>query len=390
MSEPNYALRRTVVALAGVGILTLGAGTVAGLTSNNESTAVAASESAPAPEAVVESAQPAAEERQPSAPVSMSATGDIILGDARGRLPINDGDGFFAGVADGLSADLVMGNMDAALTDDTGWDKCGGDTSSCYAFRSPPAYVRHLTAGGFDLINGANNHGYDYGPQGVANTEATLASAGIEYTGRIDEIDTFDINGTTVAVVGFSPYFVLHNSVADIPKGVELVSRAAEQADIVVVQAHMGAEGTDKVRVAPGTEIYFGENRGDVVAFSQAMIDAGADLIVGHGPHVLRGMEFYNGRLIAYSLGNFAGGGRTLQSTGPLGLGGILKVTLNPDGTWVSGQFIGTYMDGDGWPQIDYQGQALEQVRWLSQADFGPAAPSFAPDGAMSPPASTG
>ena len=325
----------------------------------------------------------------PTTPVSMSATGDIILGDARGRLPRNDGEGFFAAVAPALSADIVMGNMDAALTEDTGWDKCGGDTTSCYAFRSPPAYTRHLVAGGFDLINGANNHSWDYGPQGYANTTAALNTAGIQYTGRPGEIARFEVGDTSVAVVGYSPYR-LHNRVTAIPQAAGLVRQAATTADIVVVQAHMGAEGSDRTRVVPGIEWYYGENRGDVVKFSRAMVDAGADLVVGHGPHVLRGMEFYNGRLIAYSLGNFAGGGRTLQSTGPLGLGGVLRVDLNPDGSWLNGQFVGTYMDGDGWPQIDYQGSSLAQVSYLSSADFGVSAPYFAPDGTIVPPAPAG
>lgn len=325
----------------------------------------------------------------PTTPVSMSATGDIILGDARGRLPRNDGEGFFAAVAPALSADIVMGNMDAALTEDTGWNKCGGDTTSCYAFRSPPAYSRHLVAGGFDLINGANNHSWDYGPQGYANTTAVLKAAGIQYTGRPGEIARFEVGDTSVAVVGYSPY-KLHNRVTAIPQAAGLVRKAAQTADIVVVQAHMGAEGSDKTQVVPGIEWYYGENRGDVVKFSRAMVDAGADLVVGHGPHVLRGMEFYNGKLIAYSLGNFAGGGRTLQSTGPLGLGGILRVDLNADGSWINGQFVGTYMDGDGWPQIDYQGSALAQVSYLSATDFGASAPYFAPDGTIIPPSPAG
>ena len=76
----------------------------------------------------------------------------------------------------------------------------------------------------------------------------------------------------------------------------------------MVVQVHMGAEGSAGHAVRPGNEIFFGENRGDPIEFAHAVIDAGADLVVGHGPHVMRAMEFYKGRLIAYSLGNFAGG----------------------------------------------------------------------------------
>ena len=69
---------------------------------------------------------------------------------------------------------------------------------------------------------------------------------------------------------------------------------------------HAGAEGADRQHVSPGMERYLGENRGDVVRFARGAVDAGADLVVGHGPHVLRGMEWYRGRLIAYSLGSLA------------------------------------------------------------------------------------
>lgn len=386
-STPNYRRRRIVAALGATGLVALAVGGVVGF-ANSLDSPTSVEVAAVAQPAASESPAPAASPTPtptPTTPVSMSATGDIILGDARGRLPRNDGEGFFAAVTPALSADIVMGNMDAALTEDTGWDKCGGDTTSCYAFRSPPAYTRHLVAGGFDLINGANNHSWDYGPQGYANTTAALTAAGIQYTGRPGEIARFEVGDTSVAVVGYSPY-KLHNRVTAIPQAASLVREADKTADIVVVQAHMGAEGSDKTNVVPGIEWYYGENRGDVVKFSRAMVDAGADLVVGHGPHVLRGMEFYNGKLIAYSLGNFAGGGRTLQSTGPLGLGGVLKVDLNPDGSWINGQFVGTYMDGDGWPQIDYQGSALAQVSYLSSADFGASAPYFAPDGTIVPP----
>lgn len=108
-----------------------------------------------------------------------------------------------------------------------------------------------------------------------------------------------------VAVVGFAPHPGAQD-VRDIPAAQELVRRAARLAELVVVTMHAGAEGTAAAHVRRGAEIYEGENRGDVVAFSHAVVDAGADLVIGHGPHVLRGMEWYRGRLIAYSLGNFA------------------------------------------------------------------------------------
>jgi hypothetical protein len=99
-------------------------------------------------------------------------------------------------------------------------------------------------------------------------------------------------------------------------------------------------------------------------------------------------MEFYRGRLIAYSLGNFAGGGRTLSSKGVLKYAGVLKVTLTADGTWASGRFLSTRLDSTGRPVRDTaeeRGRAL--VAELSTADFAADAARLGPDGAISPPA---
>src|SRR5690606_38370955 len=202
---------------------------------------------------------------------------------------------------------------------------------ACHAFRAPPHYAAHLRDAGFELMNLANNHGNDYGPDGRANTRAALEEHGIAHTGARDQITVTEVEGVTVAVLGFSPY-EWTNSVVDLAQAASVVAQAAEQADLVIVQAHMGAKDSDQTQVSPGTEIYFGAARGDPMACSRAVIDAGADLVIGHGPPVLRGLEFYRGRLIAYSLGNFAGGGGTLNSSGPLGLGAVHKVSPTPQG----------------------------------------------------------
>jgi hypothetical protein len=164
-----------------------------------------------------------------------------------------------------------------------------------------------------------------------------------------------------------------------------VVLEATSRADLVVVQVHMGAEGSDRTHVDPGTEMFLGENRGDPIRFAHAVIDAGADLVVGHGPHVLRGMEFYKGRLIAYSLGNFAGGGGTLSNSGRLGISGVLKVSLKPDGSWVGGQFISTYLNSAGKPTMDGDRRGAALVRGLSRADFPSSGARLAADGRITP-----
>ncbi|MGB2569325.1 CapA family protein [Micromonospora citrea] len=317
--------------------------------------------------------------------ISLSATGDIIMGNAPSRLPANGGKGFFDEISDALDADLVMGNLEEPLTEDTGSGKCGANSTACYQFRAPSSYAAHLKDAGFELLNQANNHGYDYGPQGYENTRKALEAQGLKHTGAPDQITVVEVKGVKVAVAGFSSY-PWSNSLTDIDAATAVVEKAATMADIVVVQVHMGAEGADKTRVRPGTELFYGENRGDPVKFSHAVIEAGADLVVGHGPHVLRGMEFHQGRLIAYSLGNFAGGGRSLNPSGRLGWGGVLKVSLKPDGSFAGGSFTSTRMNSVGKPTMDSADQGLGLIKQLSRSDFPRTGARFDADGKISAP----
>ncbi|MGW0213041.1 CapA family protein [Micromonospora chokoriensis] len=318
--------------------------------------------------------------------ISLSATGDIIMGNAPSRLPAGGGKGFFTSVTEALKADVVMGNLEEPLTVDTGTGKCGANSTRCFQFRAPPEYAAHLRDAGFDVLNQANNHGYDYGPKGYENTQKALEKYDLKHTGAPDQITVVDVKGVKVAIAGFSSY-VWSNSLVDIAKAKTVVAKAATMADLVVVQVHMGGEGAEKTRVKPGTEMFLGENRGDPVKFSHAMIDAGADLIVGHGPHVLRGMEFYQGRLIAYSLGNFAGGGNSLNNDGRLGWGGVLKVSLKPDGSWAGGSFTSTYMNDAGKPTMDPNKRGLGLVTELSSTDFPKGGARLDGQGKISPPA---
>ncbi|GIE98071.1 hypothetical protein Ari01nite_55360 [Paractinoplanes rishiriensis] len=319
--------------------------------------------------------------------ITMSATGDIMMANAPGRLPPRDGDGFFDDVREDLAADLVMGNLEQPLTADTGTSKCGSPPSpNCFAFRSPTSYAKHLKDAGFQLMNLANNHTRDFGTAGARNTRAALDDAGIKYTGNAGEVTVVEIKGVKVAVIGFSSYAGANN-LTDIAASKAAVEDAKGQADLVVVQVHMGAEGSNKQHVKPGTELFFGENRGDPVKFSRAVIDAGADLVVGHGPHVLRGMEFYKGRLIAYSLGNFAGGGKTLSGAGVLKYGGVLRVTLTADGTFTGGEIRSTAMSSIGLPTRDANNRGRKLVAQLSEDDFGDSGVTIGDDGSIAPPA---
>jgi hypothetical protein len=321
--------------------------------------------------------------------ITMSGVGDVIMGTqyrgGGGKIPPNNGQGFFDPVKSALASDLVMGNLETTLTVDTGVTKCAPTETSCFQFFLPPSYANYLKDGGFQVMNLANNHTHDMGAAGLVNTRAALDAAGVGYTGAPGEIKIVNVKGMKVAVLGFSVYSWGGN-LNNIPAAVALVKNAAAQADLVVIQMQGGAEGADKSHVVPGHEIFLGEDRGDLIAFSHAVIDAGADVIFGHGPHIMRGMEFYKGRLIAYSLGNFCGYG-TLNSAGFLGVGGVLKVTLHRDGTWAGGSLVSTELVRGGMVDVDPAKRALGFVQGLSTADFGNRAARISPsDGTVSPP----
>jgi len=314
--------------------------------------------------------------------VTIAAVGDIAMG-RDGFLPPADGAALFAQVSHLLRGDVVIGNLEQALTD-SGTSKCGEREADCFAFRTPPSTADALAGAGFTVLNVANNHSYDYGQPGLDDTVAALEGAGLAHTGLVDELPRVQKRPVRVIVLGFG-FYTTAESLLDIPRAEELVEKADRWADVVVVTFHGGAEGTDATRVTRGMETYLGEERGDLRAFSHAVVDAGADLLVGHGPHVLRGMEWYKERLIAYSLGNFAGN-HTFRIDGPGGVGGVLRVKLRGDGSWVKGTLAPTALVGDGAPVPDLAEAAHGVVRELSRKDFGPRAIQVSLTGKLSPP----
>jgi hypothetical protein len=316
----------------------------------------------------------------PAGEVTIAAVGDIVMGSTP-NLPPDGGRTFFDAVQTDLAGDVVLGNLEGTLSAGGG-SKCGAGSTNCYAFQTPPSYAARLREAGFTVLNVANNHAYDFGTSGQSQTLAALRSRQLAYTGRPGQITYQRVGAITVALVGFAPY-PWAQSLTDIPAARRLVKKAAANADIVIVTMHAGAEGSDKTHVRPGTETFLGENRGNPMAFSHAVVEAGADVVIGSGPHVLRGMEWYKGRLIAYSLGNFAGY-KVFALGGPLSLSGILRVTLRGDGTFDGGTLVPTRMVGAGTPALDPTESAHGIVRTLSQEDFGARAVKISANGTLS------
>ncbi|HZA15269.1 MAG TPA: CapA family protein [Myxococcaceae bacterium] len=299
------------------------------------------------------------------------AVGDVMLGTdfPAGFLPPEDGAEVLAGVQDWLrDADVTFVNLEGPLCDDPRpSDKCrrGGN---CYAFRTPTRYVQYLVDAGVDLASTANNHSGDFGETCRRETEAALDRAGIKWSGAPGSIATLEARGFRVALVAFHTSTAT-NDVNDHPAAEALIKAAAASHDLVVVSFHGGAEGARALHVPMGEERFYGENRGDLRKFTHLAVDAGADLVIGHGPHVLRGMEIYRDRLITYSLGNFATYGR-FNLTGAMGVGAVLEAILDGEGRFVSGRILPTRQMGEGVTEKDRAGTALKYVRMLSAEDF--------------------
>jgi Bacterial capsule synthesis protein PGA_cap len=189
---------------------------------------------------------------------------------------------------------------------------------------------------------------------------------------------------TVIGLVGFTTYPFAPN-LLDIAASVRLVDSVAQLTDLVIVTFHGGAEGTGAQNVPRGAEFLGREPRGDLRAWSHAVIDAGADLVVGHGPHVLRGLEFYQGRLIAYSLGNFMTF-HGFNLDGALGITAILQVELSGDGNYLSARILPLRQQPGTGPQQDSSPAAIYLLQRLSREDFGPTAARVGDDGAILPP----
>lgn len=236
----------------------------------------------------------------------------------------------------------------------------------------PTSYASVLRAAGFTVLNSANNHSHDFGSRGVADTTAALRSAGIAQTGLPGQVAVVEPNGVRVEVVGFAPYATTNNLLDDV-RARELITAAKKSADLVVVYMHAGAEGSDAAHVTGRDENYLGEDRADPRAFAHTAVDAGADLVVASGPHVLRGMEYYRGHLIDYSLGDFVGYGN-FSTSGVLALTGALRVGLDRAGHAAVAHFTSLRLDASGRPTVDRAVAAAQFVNRLSAADFGATA----------------
>lgn len=335
---------------------------------------------------VIPNPTPAFSKSTDTEPLTIAAVGDIMLGSTSINntfLPPNDGADILKEVTPILSrADITFGNLEGPMLEGGTTAKCSPKSTRCFAFRVPTRYGKYLKDAGFDILSLANNHAGDFGDYGRTSTRKVLDDLGIKHAGSDKAQFTtafVESKGKRIAFIGFAHNSLVPN-VNDLAFARQLVEQANKKADLVVVSFHGGAEGTNSQHVPNKTELFAGESRGNLPLFSKTVIDAGADLVLGHGPHVLRGMEIYKDRLIAYSMGNFATYGMfTLKME--TALTAIFEIKIAADGKFISGKLHAGQQLGKGGPTLDKSGAGIRKVRELSTADFPTTAPKIADDG---------
>ncbi|MDO8914490.1 MAG: CapA family protein [Coriobacteriia bacterium] len=262
--------------------------------------------------------------------LTVIAVGDLLfsLGPAS-LIKSQGGAAPLAKVADLLKdADITIANLECPLS--TRGVKVGGKPDHLI-FRAPPQAVESLTTAGVDIVALANNHMMDYGAPAMEDTLRTLDTAGVAHAGGgMNKADAWkpaivEREGKKVAYLSFTQripsYFMPTASTPGIASGKDMraviaaIRAAKTQADYVIVSFHWGVEQAYEV------------NAGQV-RDGRAAIDAGADMVLSHHPHVMQGVEFYKDKLIAYSLGNFLFPYKTTEGRKSF----ILKASLGPSG----------------------------------------------------------
>ena len=318
--------------------------------------------------------------------VTIAMVGDMMLGTTypEVELPRNDGQFLFMDVSDLLQgADIAVGNCEGTICDTGECTKGTGKYS--YAFRMPPAYAALFRDAGFDFLSLANNHSNDFGTAGITQTMALLDSMDIRYAGVRGLCESALLRRGNVTY-GFCAFG--HNGhtyrLQDTATVRRIISSLRDSCDLLIVSFHGGGEGKDQTHLPDGTEIFLNEDRGNLRAFAHLCVDLGADLVFGHGPHVCRAMEVYNGHLIAYSLGNFctpAG----INVTGISGYAPVVTARLDMEGQVLDGRihsFIQPWRTG---PRLDEQNKVAKSIRALTQQDFANPHISIADDGSFVP-----
>ena len=303
--------------------------------------------------------------------LNIAMTGDIMMGTTfpSVMLPANEGRDLFRDAKDILvNADLTLGNLEGTLCD--GGRSTKGSGPNSYSFRTPTSYGHLLKEAGFDYLSMANNHANDFGPEGIVSTETVLESQGILFSGIAGRIESAVIErkGLKIGLCAFghNSYTLKHTDLTTVGR---IVDDLVSKCDLVIVSFHGGAEGRTKNHLPQGPESFLGENRGSLRQLAHFCIDHGADVVYGHGPHVVRAMEVYKDRFIAYSLGNFCTP-YNVSLTGISGYAPVVEINIKADGSFIDGQIHSFLQTRGVGPRQDAAGSVAREIRQLSEADI--------------------
>ncbi len=319
--------------------------------------------------------------------INIVAVGDMMLGSAfpsKLNLPPDDAIGSFKEVDTFLKGDIVFGNLEGCFLNSGNSDKCKGvNPNSCYAFRMPNRYAQIYKQAGFNLLSVANNHVGDFDAKGRKNTARLLDSLQIHYAGQLNKpFEFFEIDSIKYAFCAFAPN---ENTVSikNIDSAKALVAELKKQADIVIVSFHGGGEGANFEHITRKIEVFYKENRGNVYAFAPGVIDAGADVVLGHGPHVTRAVEVYKNKFIAYSLGNFCTYGM-FSLKGPNGFAPLLQLKVNRKGDFLFADVVSVKQDKINRLTLDTAFTAFKKIQSLTKVDFPESTLFFGDNGRIS------
>ncbi len=285
------------------------------------------------------------------------------------------------------NSDIAFGNLEGPIIENGKSTKCSEESiklKKCFAFKMPKISAIYLKEMGFNVLALANNHILDYGIEGIESTKKMLDSVKINYCGTNKEDNAYvilKVRNTKIGIICFD-HNPISPSVNDIEYSKKIVRDLRKNVDILIVSFHGGAEGSNAQRVKDGNEYFYGENRGNLKLFSRIVIDEGADLVIGHGPHVLRGMEVYKNKLIAYSLGNFLTY-EHFNLSGNQSITCVLQVKLTSKGEFVEGKIYPFKLFGIGLLREDNDKNAIKIIKKLSELDFPETKPIILDDGTI-------
>ncbi len=303
--------------------------------------------------------------------MTIAMCGDIMMGTTfpSVQLPANEGKDLFKDTKEyTLAADLAVGNLEGAVCE--GGSSTKGSGPNSYSFRMPTRFAPLLTDAGYDYLSMANNHANDFGQHGIESTEKVLTEQGIKFSGIKGRVESAVVerNGVRYGLCAFghNSYTLRHKDLATVKR---ILDDLKKKCDILIVSFHGGAEGRTKNHLPHGTETFLGEDRGALRDFAHFCIDNGVDVVYGHGPHVVRCMEVYKGRFIAYSLGNFCTP-YGISLTGISGYSPVVTIQISKDGSFLKGKIHSFIQQKGVGPRKDATHAVAREIKSLTESDI--------------------